>query len=70
MLCHVALVRTDGLEECIAFIIRVKSINELETALAVISNRSTLQRNICELGTTLAVSSNQSTPQTNASSED
>jgi hypothetical protein len=42
MLHHVALVRTDVLEECIASIIKVKSINELGTTLAVTGNQSTL----------------------------
>jgi hypothetical protein len=45
MLCHVALVRTDILEECSAFIIRVTRISELGTMLAVTSNRCMLQRN-------------------------
>jgi hypothetical protein len=40
MLRRVALVRTDDSEERIASIIRVKSIGELGTILAVTSNRS------------------------------
>jgi hypothetical protein len=40
----VALVRTDVLKECFAYIIRVTKIGELGT-LAVTSNRSTLGRN-------------------------
>jgi hypothetical protein len=39
------IVRTDVSEEYIAPIIRVTRIGELETALAVTSNRSTLGRN-------------------------
>jgi hypothetical protein len=42
MLCHVALVRTDILQECIASIIRVTRINELESTLAVTNNQRTL----------------------------
>jgi hypothetical protein len=45
MLRHVALVRTDILEECITSIIRMTKIGELGTTLAVTSNRSTLRRN-------------------------
>jgi hypothetical protein len=41
----VALVRTDVSEEPVASIIRVTRIGELGTALAVTSNRCTLQRN-------------------------
>jgi hypothetical protein len=49
MLRRVALVGTDVSEECIASIIRVTRIGELET-LAVTSNRSTLRRNaLCVL---------------------
>jgi hypothetical protein len=44
MLRHVALVRTDILEELSSSFIRVTRISELGT-LAVISNRRTLQRN-------------------------
>jgi hypothetical protein len=44
MFRHVALVRTDGLDEHIASIIGVTRIGELGT-LAVTSNRSTLRRN-------------------------
>jgi hypothetical protein len=44
MLCPVALVRTDVLEECIASIIRVTRIGRLGTTLAVTSNQSALQR--------------------------
>jgi hypothetical protein len=36
MLCHVALVRTDVSEKCIASIIRVTRVGELGTTLAVI----------------------------------
>jgi hypothetical protein len=43
MLLRVALVRTDVSEERIASIIRVTRIGELETTLAVTSNRSTLR---------------------------
>jgi hypothetical protein len=39
MLRRVALVRTDVSEELSAFFIRVTGIDELETTLAVISNR-------------------------------
>jgi hypothetical protein len=45
MLRRVDLVRTDVLKEFIAFIIRVKRINELGTTLAVTCNRSTLRSN-------------------------
>jgi hypothetical protein len=46
MLCHVALVRTDVLEEMSAsFIIRLTRIGELGTTLAISSNLRTLQRN-------------------------
>jgi hypothetical protein len=41
MLRHVALVRTDVLEELSASIIRVTRIGELGTTLAVTSNRRT-----------------------------
>jgi hypothetical protein len=44
MLHHVALVRTDVLEEHIASIIKVPRISELGTTLAVTSNQSTLQK--------------------------
>jgi hypothetical protein len=46
MLCLVALVRTDVPEGRSAPNIRVTRIGELETALAVTSNRKTLRRNI------------------------
>jgi hypothetical protein len=42
---HVTLVRSDDSEERVASIIRVRRISELETTLAVTSNRSTLRRN-------------------------
>jgi hypothetical protein len=45
MLRRVALVRTDVLEELSASFIRVTRICELETTLAVTSNRRTLRRN-------------------------
>jgi hypothetical protein len=45
MLDHVALVRTDVLEEHSASIIRVTRIGELVTTLAVTSNQRTLRRN-------------------------
>jgi hypothetical protein len=45
MLRRVALVRTDISEALSASIIRVTRIGELETTLAVISNRRTLRRN-------------------------
>jgi hypothetical protein len=44
MLRHVALVRTDLLEELSACIIRVKRIGKLGTTIAVTSNRRTLRR--------------------------
>jgi hypothetical protein len=44
-LSRVALVRTDVSEELSASIIRVTRIGELETTLAVTSNRRTLRRN-------------------------
>jgi hypothetical protein len=43
MLRRVALVRTDVSKESIASIIRVTTIGELGTTLAVTSNRSTLR---------------------------
>jgi hypothetical protein len=43
MLRRVVLLRTDVSEESIATIIRVKGIGELDTTLAVTSNRSTLR---------------------------
>jgi hypothetical protein len=43
---HVALVRTEVSEECIASIIRMIRIGELGTTLAVTSNRITLLRNV------------------------
>jgi hypothetical protein len=45
ILRRVALVRTDVSGELSASFIRVTRIDELETALAVISNRRTLRRN-------------------------
>jgi hypothetical protein len=45
MLCRVALVRNDISEEYIAFVIRMTRIGELETTLAVTSNRRTLRWN-------------------------
>jgi hypothetical protein len=45
MLRHVALVGTDVSEEHSTSIIRVTSIGELGTTLAVTSNRRTLRRN-------------------------
>jgi hypothetical protein len=45
MLPRVAFVRTDVSEECISSIIKVKTIGQLGTTLAVTNNRSTLQRN-------------------------
>jgi DNA-binding TFAR19-related protein (PDSD5 family) len=44
MLHRVALVRTDVSEELSTSVIRVTRIGELETTLAVTSNRRTLQR--------------------------
>jgi hypothetical protein len=43
MLCRVALVRTDVSEELSASFIRVTTIGELGTTLAVTSNRRTQQ---------------------------
>jgi hypothetical protein len=45
ILCHVALVRTNVLEEHSTSIIRVTRICELGTTLAITSNRRMLQRN-------------------------
>jgi hypothetical protein len=53
MLRRVALVRTDVLDERIAYIIRVIRIGELGTTLAITSNRRTMRatlRNILEDG--------------------
>jgi hypothetical protein len=47
MLHCVTLVRTDVLEKRIASIIRVRRLGQLGTTLAITSNLSTLQRNIC-----------------------
>jgi hypothetical protein len=44
MLRHVALVKTDVLEELSASIIKVTRIGELRTMLAVTINRRTLRR--------------------------
>jgi hypothetical protein len=44
MLCRVAVVGTEVLEEPSASIIRVTGIGELGTTLAVTSNRRTLRR--------------------------
>jgi hypothetical protein len=44
VLSHVALVRTDVSEELCASIIMVTRTSELETALAVTTNRRTLRR--------------------------
>jgi hypothetical protein len=44
MLCHVALVRTDVLEEHSSSIIGVTRFGELGTTLAVTSNQRTLRR--------------------------
>jgi hypothetical protein len=43
MLPHAALVRTNVSEELSTFIIRVTRIGELETTLAITSNRRTLR---------------------------
>jgi hypothetical protein len=45
MLCRVALVRTDVSEDLSASFIRVTTIGEVGTTLAVTSNRRTLRRN-------------------------
>jgi hypothetical protein len=45
MLQHIALVRTDVSEECIACIIRLTRKGGLGKTLAVTSNRATLRRN-------------------------
>jgi hypothetical protein len=50
MLRHVALVRTYVSEELSTSIIRVTRIGELETMLAVTSNRRTLRINIRNVG--------------------
>jgi hypothetical protein len=55
MLRRVVLVRTDGSEECIAFIIRVTRIGELGT-LAVTGNRRMLRSNLRSLVTVNVVS--------------
>jgi hypothetical protein len=43
MLRHMALVRTEVSEECIASIIRVIKVDKLEITLAATSNRNTMQ---------------------------
>jgi hypothetical protein len=45
MLCSMALVRSDVSEEVSASFIRVTRIGELETTLALTSNRPKLRRN-------------------------
>jgi hypothetical protein len=51
MLCHVDLVRTNVLEECVASIIRVTKIGELGTTLAETSVLTrAIRRNISEYG--------------------
>jgi hypothetical protein len=50
MLRRVAPVRIDVSEELRAYFIRVTRIGELETTLAITSNRRTLRRNISPLG--------------------
>jgi hypothetical protein len=57
MLHRVALVRTDVSEEAGASFIRVTTIGQLGTTLAVTSNRRTLQRNtrVCRLLVTASV---------------
>jgi hypothetical protein len=45
MLHHVAVVRTNVLEECSTSVIRMTRIGELGTMLTVTSNRHMLQRN-------------------------
>jgi hypothetical protein len=57
MLRRVALVRTDVSEDLSASIIRVTRIGELETTLAVTSNRRTLRRNVMLLVTANVVPS-------------
>jgi hypothetical protein len=56
MLLVATLVRTDVSEEPSASIIRVTRIDELGTALAVTTNRSTLWRNTCVQLTSAAFS--------------
>jgi hypothetical protein len=56
MLRRVALVRTDVSEDLSAFIIRVTTIGELGTVLAVTSNGRTLRRNIYFVPTLLSSS--------------
>jgi hypothetical protein len=60
MLRHVALVRTDVLEEFNTSIIRMTRIGELGTMLAVTSNRRTLRRNTKLLVTACLVPSSLS----------
>jgi hypothetical protein len=58
MLHHVALVRTDVLEEFSASFIRVTRIDELGTMLAVTSNRRTrlvFLRSVCWLQVTASI---------------
>jgi hypothetical protein len=50
MLRRVSLIRTDVSEELSASIIRVTRIGELETTLAVTSNRHTLRRKVASYG--------------------
>jgi hypothetical protein len=50
---HLAFVRTDVSEECIVSIIEVTKIGELGTTLAIISNRSTLRRNIISIASSI-----------------
>jgi hypothetical protein len=57
MLRRVALVRTDVLEELSVSFIRVTRIAEIETTLAVTSNRQTLRINVHRLLVTVSVHS-------------
>jgi hypothetical protein len=50
MLRHLALVRTDVLEELSASFIRVTRIGELGTTLAVTSNRHTQRASVASYG--------------------
>jgi hypothetical protein len=60
ILRRVAIVRTDVSVEHIASIITVLKIGELETTLAVTSNRRTLQRNIIAFRSSRCSSSSSS----------
>jgi hypothetical protein len=59
MLRRMVLVRTDVWEEPSAFFIRVTRIGELETTLAVTSNRRSLRRLLLNIGLVMALNTQE-----------